>query len=66
MLHGSPTYKFVVVEEFGIVSSYNPRTVFGDIQTMVSVSTCSLPRYLALFRAEIITLLNFLLCGGNN
>ena len=38
MLHGSMDYKFVVVEEFGIVSSYNPRTVFGDIQTMVIVS----------------------------
>ena len=38
MLHGSSDYKFVVVEEFGIVSSYNPRTVFGDIQTMVMAS----------------------------
>ena len=39
MLHGSPDYKFVVTEEFGIVSSYAQRTVFGDVQTMVVVST---------------------------
>ena len=39
MLHGSPDYKFVVTEEFGIVSSYAPRTVFGDVQTMVLVSS---------------------------
>ena len=39
MLHGSPDYKFVIVEDFGIVSSYAPRTVFGDVQTMVVVST---------------------------
>ena len=38
MLHGSQDYKFVVTEEFGIVSSYAPRTVFGDVQTMVVVS----------------------------
>ena len=39
MLHGSQDYKFVVTEDFGIVSSYAPRTVFGDVQTMVVVST---------------------------
>ena len=39
MLHGSQDYKFVVTEEFGIVSSYAPRTVFGDVQTMVVVSS---------------------------
>ncbi len=37
MLHGSDDYKFVIVEDFGIVSSYAPRTVFGDVQTMVVV-----------------------------
>ena len=41
MLHGSQDYKFVVTEEFGIVSSYAPRTVFGDVQTMVVVRTPS-------------------------
>ena len=49
MLHGSPYYKFVVVEEFGIVSSYNPRTVFGDVQTMVVVSEIPLLQALSYF-----------------
>ncbi|ELT94901.1 hypothetical protein CAPTEDRAFT_205407 [Capitella teleta] len=35
MLHDSDEYRFVAVEDFGIVSSYNPRTLRGDIQTMV-------------------------------
>ena len=39
MLHGSQDYRFIAVEEFGIVSSYSPRTVAGDIQTMVNVSS---------------------------
>lgn len=34
-LHGSDKYKFIVVEDYGIVSSYNPRLKSGDIQTMV-------------------------------
>ena len=38
MLHDSSQYKFVVVEDFGIVSQYAPRTIRGDIQTMVYVS----------------------------
>ena len=38
MLHDSDEYRFVAVEEFGIVSSYSPRTLRGDIQTMVFVS----------------------------
>ena len=38
MLHDSNQYKFVVVEDFGIVSQYAPRTIRGDIQTMVYVS----------------------------
>ncbi len=37
-LHDSDKYKFVVVEDFGIVSQYAPRTIRGDIQTMVYVS----------------------------
>jgi len=41
-LHGSENYKFVVVEEYGIVSSYNPRLKSGDIQTMVYVSANNL------------------------
>jgi hypothetical protein len=38
MLHGGDDYRFVRVEEFGYVSSYNPRLLGGDIQTMVDVS----------------------------
>lgn len=38
MLHGGDNYRFVRVEEFGYVSSYNPRLLAGDIQTMVDVS----------------------------
>jgi len=34
-LHDSDDYRFVVVEEFGIVSSYSPRTIRGAVQTMV-------------------------------
>lgn len=35
VLHGSPNYKFVHVEEDGIVRSYNPRTSFGEHQFFV-------------------------------
>nr|UCK81479.1 macroglobulin-complement related protein-like 1 [Arenicola marina] len=35
MLLDSPQYEFVVVEEYGIVSSYAPRLLRGDIQTMI-------------------------------
>ncbi|KAM7353925.1 macroglobulin complement-related [Cochliomyia hominivorax] len=35
VLHGSPDYKFVHVEENGIVRSYNPRTSFGEQQFFV-------------------------------
>lgn len=38
MLIGDPAYKFIHVEDFGYVSSYTPRTSFGDFQTMLSVS----------------------------
>ena len=38
MLHGGEDYRFVIVEDFGIVSSYAPRTIAGDIQIMVYVS----------------------------
>ena len=37
-LIGSDDYRFVVVGDFGIVSSYQPRTVVGDVQTSVYVS----------------------------
>ena len=39
MLVGDPAYKFIHVEDFGYVASYNPRTSFGDFQTMLSVSS---------------------------
>ncbi|XP_037809897.1 CD109 antigen [Lucilia sericata] len=35
VLHGSPDYKFVHVEENGIVRSYNPRTSFGEQQFFI-------------------------------
>ncbi|XP_037909514.1 CD109 antigen [Hermetia illucens] len=35
VLHGSPDYKFVHVEENGIVRSYNPRTSFGEHQFFI-------------------------------
>lgn len=38
LLHGDEDYRFVVVEDFGYVVSYNPRTIKGDVQTMLSVS----------------------------
>ena len=37
MLLESKDYRFIRVEEFGRVNSYNPRTTGGDVQTMVSV-----------------------------
>ena len=36
-LIGSDDYRFVVVGDFGVVSSYNPRTILGDVQTVVYV-----------------------------
>ncbi|CAH1779511.1 unnamed protein product [Owenia fusiformis] len=36
-LHRSPDYRYVIVEEFGIVSSYAPRLGTGDLQTLVYV-----------------------------
>jgi hypothetical protein len=36
-LHGSDNYRFVVVEEYGFVRSYDPRTLSGDVQIMVWV-----------------------------
>jgi len=38
MLIGDPAYKFIHVEDYGYVTSYAPRTSFGDFQTMLSVS----------------------------
>ena len=38
MLHGSDDYRFIAVESMGIVKSYTPRTLAGDVQTMVDVS----------------------------
>lgn len=35
VLHGSPDYKFVHVEENGIVRSYNPSTSFGEQQFFI-------------------------------
>lgn len=35
VLHGSPDYKFVHVEEDGIVTSYNPRTSYGEHQFFI-------------------------------
>jgi len=37
LLHGDPNYKFIIVEDFGYVVSYNPRTFQGDVQTMLSI-----------------------------
>ncbi|XP_026320677.1 uncharacterized protein LOC113230803 [Hyposmocoma kahamanoa] len=37
VLHASPDYKFVHVEENGIVVSYNPRTSFGEHQFFVYI-----------------------------
>ncbi|ELT94762.1 hypothetical protein CAPTEDRAFT_205314 [Capitella teleta] len=37
MLHGGEDYRFIRVEEFGFVSSYNPRLLSGDIQTMIDM-----------------------------
>ncbi|ELT90449.1 hypothetical protein CAPTEDRAFT_197470 [Capitella teleta] len=37
VLRDSEDYRFIRVEEFGILSSYNPRTTRGDIQTMVTL-----------------------------
>ena len=36
-LHGGETYRFIHVEDFGYVSSYNPRVSAGDVQIMVEV-----------------------------
>ena len=58
MLHDSEEYRFIVVEENGIVQSYSPRLIRGDIQTMVYVSyliikgilsTCHLAKSLLLY-----------------
>jgi hypothetical protein len=37
ILNNSPDYKFVHVEENGIVSAYNPRTSFGEHQHLVFI-----------------------------
>lgn len=37
VLNGSPDYKFVHVEENGIVRSYNPRTSFGEHQFFIYI-----------------------------
>jgi len=39
-LHASPEYKFVHVEEGGIVTSYGARLSGGDHQHLVYVSAC--------------------------
>ena len=40
VLHGGDDYRFIHVEEYGMVSAYRPRLSAGDIQTMVEVSVC--------------------------
>lgn len=37
VLNGSPDYKFVHVEENGIVRAYNPRTSFGEHQFFIFI-----------------------------
>ena len=37
-LHGHDDYRFVAVEEMGLVESFDPRLIAGDIQIMVYVS----------------------------
>lgn len=37
VLSGSPDYKFVHVEENGIVASYNPRTSYGEHQFFIYI-----------------------------
>lgn len=37
MMHGHEDFRFVAVESMGIVKSYSPRTVAGDVQTMIEV-----------------------------
>jgi CD109 antigen len=41
VLHGSPDYKFVHVEEDGIVTSYNPRTSYGEHQFFIYLESQS-------------------------
>ena len=38
MLHESEDFRFIHVEQFGIVRSYNPRMSRGDFHTLVYVS----------------------------
>ena len=38
MLHGHPSYKFILVDDNGYVSSYDPKTTSGDHMIMVLVS----------------------------
>lgn len=45
VLHGSPDYKFVHVEENGIVRSYNPRTSFGEHQFFIYIKVDLCSRY---------------------
>lgn len=37
VLNGSPDYKFVHVEENGVVRAYNPRTSFGEHQFFIYI-----------------------------
>ncbi|KAL3286714.1 hypothetical protein HHI36_001209 [Cryptolaemus montrouzieri] len=37
VLHGSPDYKFVHVEENGVVRAYNPRTSYGEHQFFIFI-----------------------------
>ena len=44
MMHGHEDFRFVAVESMGFVRSYNPRTIAGDIQTMIDVSARDVTR----------------------
>jgi len=48
LLHGDPDYRFIIVEDFGYVVSYSPRTFQGDVQTMVSIKGGNTATYLML------------------
>lgn len=44
VLNGSPDYKFVHVEENGVVRAYNPRTSFGEHQFFIYIKVFPLLR----------------------
>lgn len=60
VLAKSPDYKFVHVEAQGVVSSYAPRTSYGEHQHLVFVSHCPVSS-LRLHQTPILTPFIFLL-----